>query len=61
MLQNFIDRLGKSIGVHEKPLKLSKALLSRVFLHKASLNVKRKFDDDATACFQRALYWNNGK
>lgn len=61
MLQSLVNKLTKTEERHEKILKLAKGLLARVFLHKALLNVKRKFEDDATACFQRALYWNNGE
>lgn len=46
---------------HKESLLTAKAFLARVFLHKALLNARRKYDDDAVACFQRALTWNDGQ
>ncbi|XP_034253196.1 uncharacterized protein LOC117652413 [Thrips palmi] len=60
LLQGLVDKLNKSKETCNKTLSMARALLARVFLHKALLNASRKFDDDSIACFQRALTWNDG-
>lgn len=60
LLQGLVEKISKSKKSHTETLSKANSFLARVFLHKALLNAKKKFDDDATACFQRALSFNEG-
>lgn len=57
VLQDFVDKTTKDQAIQEESVLLCRALLARTYLHKAILNLKKKFSDDAVACFQRALSW----
>lgn len=57
LLQNLIEKQSKSGKKQKEAALLTKALLARIYLRKAIINAKKNFEDDAVACFQRALYW----
>ncbi|KAK3932889.1 putative phospholipid-transporting ATPase IM [Frankliniella fusca] len=58
LLQSLIDKYSETED-HKELVLMCRALLARVYLQKALVNIKRKFADDAVACFQRALHWKN--